>query len=113
MTALFTTVWVLLALCFSSLIYLSYQDYVHPRNVYGKWIEVDAPDYNTDVLFLNERGVYRNERLISTRFLFDGTTVTIKTGQGNYVYQVAGSDNKPLLKRLEPSIPPKRFAKGS
>lgn len=105
------TIFVLLALGFSSLLYFSYQDYVHPKHVYGRWIEVGAPPYQTEVLTLNAQGVFRNDRLIATQFDFDGKRITVSTGGGASVYQVAGTFNSPQLRRLQPNSPTQRFVK--
>ncbi|MEF1256171.1 DUF2850 domain-containing protein [Vibrio sp. M260112] len=105
------TIFVLLALGFSSLLYFSYQDYVHPKHVYGQWIEVGAPPYQTEVLTLNAQGVFRNDRLIATQFDFDGKRITVSTGGGTSVYQVAGTFNSPQLRRLQPNSPTQRFVK--
>lgn len=105
------TIFVLLALGFSSLLYFSYQDYVHPKHVYGRWIEVGAPPYQTEVLTLNAQGVFRNDRLIATQFDFDGKRITVSTGGGISVYQVAGTFNSPQLRRLQPNSPTQRFVK--
>ncbi|KJY82908.1 hypothetical protein TW81_11945 [Vibrio galatheae] len=107
----FIIIFVTLAVAFSSLLYFSYQDYVHPKHVYGRWIEVGAPPYRTEVLTLNSRGVYRNDRLIATQFEFDGKRITINTGGGRSIYQVAGTFDSPQLKRLEPNSPTQRFIK--
>lgn len=104
-------IFVLLTLGFSSLLYFSYQDYIHPKHVYGNWIEVGAPPYQTEILTLNAQGVYRNNRLIATQFEFDGKRITVSTGRGKSIYQVAGTFNSPQLRRLEPNSPTQRFIK--
>ncbi|MEF1289497.1 DUF2850 domain-containing protein [Vibrio sp. M260118] len=108
---IFVFIFMLLAICFSSLLYFSYQDYTHPKHVYGKWIEIGAPKYKTEVLTLNEKGVYRNNRLVATQFEFDGKRITVQTGRGNSVYQLAGTFKSPQLKRLVPNSPTQRFIK--
>tara|TARA_Y100001960_G_C14775003_1_gene882613 strand:+ start:2711 stop:3124 length:414 start_codon:yes stop_codon:yes gene_type:complete len=100
-----------LAIGFSSLIYFSYNDYVHPKHVYGTWIEVGAPPYSTEILTLNEQGVFRNHRLVSTSFEFDGERIFVKTGSGTTIYQIAGTFNSPQLRRLQPNSPIQRFIK--
>ncbi|KGY14196.1 hypothetical protein NM22_01695 [Vibrio tubiashii] len=108
---IFVFIFISLAVCFSSLLYFSYQDYTHPKHVYGKWIEIGAPKYKTEVLTLNEKGVYRNNRLVATQFAFDGKRITVETGRGNSVYQLAGTFKSPQLKRLVPNSPTQRFIK--
>ncbi|UPQ89560.1 DUF2850 domain-containing protein [Vibrio sinaloensis] len=105
------SVFVLLAVGFGSLLYFSYQDYVHPKHVYGRWIEVGAPPYQTEVLELNASGVFRNERLVATHFDFDGKQVFIETGNGIAIYQIAGTFDSPQLRRLQPNSPTQRFIK--
>lgn len=104
-------VFISLAIGFSSLLYFSYQDYVHPKHVYGRWIEVGAPPYQTEVLTLNAQGVFRNNRLVSTQFEFDGKRITVNTGSGISVYQIAGTFDSPQLRRLTPNSPTQRFIK--
>ncbi|MFM2587273.1 DUF2850 domain-containing protein [Vibrio sp. TBV020] len=104
-------VFLLLAAGFSSLLYVSYQDYIHPKHVYGNWIEVGAPPYQTEVLTLNAQGVYRNNRLVSTQFEFDGKRITVQTGGGTSIYQIAGTFSSPQLRRLQPNSPTQRFIK--
>ncbi|NAW68804.1 DUF2850 domain-containing protein [Vibrio sp. V27_P1S3P104] len=98
-----------LALIFSMLIYFSYQDYTHPKHVYGSWIEIGTPPHLTEVLTFNEQGVFRNERLISTQFGFDGRSIEVTTGSGITIYQLSGTQKSPQLRRIEPLIPHQRF----
>lgn len=100
-----------LTLGFASLLYFSYQDYVHPKHVYGQWIEIGAPPYQTEILTLNAQGVFRNGRLIATQFEFDGKKITVSTGGGTSIYQLAGTFSSPQLRRLQPNSPTQRFVK--
>lgn len=100
-----------LAAGFAALILFSYRDFVDPKHVYGSWIEIGTPEYQTEVLTLNEQGVFRNGRMVSTRFKFDGKRIEIKTGRGVSIYQLAGTTSSPQLKRLDPSLPIQRFVK--
>lgn len=96
---------------FAALILVSYRDYVDQSHVYGTWIEIGTPPYQTDVLTLNDQGVFRNGRMVSTQFEFDGKTISIKTGGGVSLYQMAGTPNSPQLKRLKPDLPAQRLIK--
>lgn len=100
-----------LAAAFAALILFSYRDFVDPKHVYGSWIEIGTPEYQTEILTLNDQGVFRNGRMVSTQFEFDGKTVEIKTGRGVSVYQLAGTPRSPQLKRLDPRLPIQRFVK--
>ncbi|NOH99860.1 DUF2850 domain-containing protein [Vibrio kanaloae] len=91
--------------------YQTHQQSVSPSNVYGTWIEIAAPPYNTDILTLSDKGVIMNHRLISTAFDFDGQIVTINTGSGKTVYTISGAYDSPRLKRLVPSTPSQQFIK--
>lgn len=103
----------ILGVAFAMLLYVSYQDYVNPKHVFGSWIEIGAPNYQTEVLRFNEQGVYRNDRLISTNFEFDGAAITIRTGNGIFVYELSGTFNSPQLKRTQPiNLCSVLFAKG-
>ncbi len=99
------------ALACGALIYFSYQSFTNPKQVYGSWIEINAPGYHTEVLTLNDQGVFRNNRLVSTNFKYDGRKILIKTGKGRSVYALAGTDKSPQLKRIEPASPVQRFIK--
>ncbi|SJL84161.1 DUF2850 domain-containing protein [Vibrio palustris] len=91
--------------------YSSYQDYINPKQVYGKWIEIGVPSYDTEVMTLSDRGVYQNNRLISTKFKFDGTLITIKTGEGVTQYERITLHNVPKLKLITPNSTSKMFVK--
>ncbi|MDE1241149.1 DUF2850 domain-containing protein [Vibrio aestuarianus] len=99
------------AVGFAALLFFSYQDYTHPKKVYGSWIEIGAPSYSTEIMTFNEKGVFRNSRLISTNFNYDGKEIEIRTGDGITIYQQSGTINSPQLKRIEPSTPNQRFIK--
>lgn len=108
---LLTTLFISLTIGFSSLLYFSYQDYINPKHVYGRWVEIGTPPYNTEILELSESGVLRNERLIATHFEFDGKNVYVTTGEGTSVYQITGTFDSPQLKRMQPNSPRQRFVK--
>ncbi len=99
------------ALAFGALIFFGYQSYTNPNQVYGSWIEINAPDYHTEVLTLNEQGVFRNHRLVSTNFEYDGKKIKVETGDGLSVYMISGTEKSPQLKRIEPVSPAQRFIK--
>ncbi len=82
-----------------------------PANVYGEWIEIGAPIYNTEVLDFRPQGVYRNNRLVSTTYSFNGKQITIITGNGEVTYEFAGTDSSPQIKRTGTNAPPQRFIK--
>ncbi|MGY2572345.1 DUF2850 domain-containing protein [Vibrio sp. C8] len=105
-----TTLGVAALLC-GALIYFGYQAYTNPSQVYGSWIEINAPGYRTEVITLSDQGVFRNHRLISTSFEYDGKNIKIETGQGRSVYALAGTENSPQLKRIQPASPIQRFIK--
>ncbi|MBE4584896.1 hypothetical protein BOO29_07915 [Vibrio navarrensis] len=96
---------------FSYRIYIEYQKYIDPSNVYGDWIEIGAPPYQTEILTLSNKGVYRNNRLIATSYQFNGKRITIETGIGLTVYQLAGNANSPQLRRIIPDSPTQRLVK--
>ncbi len=100
-----------IALGCGALIFYGYQSYTSPKQVYGSWIEINAPGYYTEVLTLNDQGVFRNNRLVSTNFDYDGKKILIKTGKGRAVYALAGTEQSPQLKRIEPASPVQRFIK--
>jgi len=99
------------ALACGSIIYFSYLSYINPKQVYGSWVELNAPDYRQEILTLNDKGVFRNNRLVSTSFEYDGKNIEIKTGKGRAIYALAGTTSSPQLKRIQPALPVQRFIK--
>ncbi len=41
---------------FAYQLHVSYQDYINPEHVYGEWIEIGAPPYQTERLILPPMG---------------------------------------------------------
>lgn len=109
--SLFWIVLFTIAAGFATLLLVSYQEYTSPKNVYGSWIEIGTPSYSTEVLTLNTNGVFRNNRLVSTQFEYDGEQIVINTGIGVTIYQLTGTTNSPQLKRIKPAMPLQRFIK--
>ncbi len=99
------------ALVCGALIYFGYKSYINPTQVYGSWIELNAPSYDTEIITLNEKGVFRNHYLVSTNFKFNGKRIEIKTGKGRAIYELAGTEKSPQLKRVQPVSPMQRFIK--
>jgi len=89
-----------------TLIFLSYQNYVNPKHIYGTWVEFNVLASRQDILVFGDNGVSRNDHLITTRFKYDGKTITFTTGEGKTVYRIAGTKNIPQLKRMQPKSPP-------
>ncbi|WP_428796904.1 DUF2850 domain-containing protein [Vibrio kasasachensis] len=96
---------------FSVLIYFSYQDYIAPENVYGRWLEVGTPSYNRASIEFNQDGVFRNQRMVATQFEFDGRQIHVTTGSGISIYQLTVAKQTPQLKRIQPNSPTQRFVK--
>ncbi|MGR5132421.1 DUF2850 domain-containing protein [Vibrio alfacsensis] len=90
-------------------LYASYTDYIDPNKIYGEWIEIGAPPYQTEHLNFTPDGVFRNHRLIATQFEFDGKQITLNTGLGKTAYQISGSHLSPQLRRVKPALPEQRF----
>ncbi|GEM75284.1 DUF2850 domain-containing protein [Vibrio sagamiensis] len=87
----------------------SYYRFVAPDNVYGQWVEIDAPSFQSEKLTLGQNGVFRNGRLIATQFDFDGEFVTINHSIGESIYKLAGTYVSPQLHRVHPPLPQQRF----
>ncbi|GAB2643905.1 DUF2850 domain-containing protein [Vibrio panuliri] len=95
----------------SVLIYQNYQQSIDPHRVYGRWIEIGTPTYDRATIEFNQDGVFRNNRLITTKFEFDGSQIRLETGSGWHVYQLSSRQNAPLLNRVQPNSPSQRFVK--
>lgn len=106
---LFWLLFVLIILAITILALLSYRNYTHPKHVYGSWFEIGTPSHLTEVLTFNEQGVFRNERLISTQFEFDGQRIKVTTGGGTSTYLLSGTRHSPQLRRVEPLVPHQQF----
>jgi len=78
--------------------------------LFGSWIEVGAPKYNTDTYTINKSGVYKNSRLLTTNYQFDGSELVVETGGGRYVYLLETKDS-PQLKRVHPRLPQLQLVK--
>lgn len=63
-----TLLFLALVTYFSYRIYIEYQEYIDPSNVYGDWIEIGAPPYQTEILTLSDKGVYLSLDQISSHF---------------------------------------------
>ncbi|GAD74576.1 DUF2850 domain-containing protein [Vibrio azureus] len=87
----------------------AYSNFIAPNNVYGQWVEIDAPPSQTERLTLSPEGVFRNDRLIATQFDFDGTFITINHSIGESIYKLSGSYVSPQLHRITPPLPRQRF----
>ncbi|MBA5761003.1 DUF2850 domain-containing protein [Vibrio sp. 404] len=96
---------------FSILIYSSYQQYIAPNNVYGRWLEVGTASYNRSSIEFNQNGVFRNQRMVATQFEFDGQQIHVETGSGISIYQLTRAKDTPQLKRIQPNSPTQRFVK--
>lgn len=105
---------VVLCLCIgaiSVIAHLNYQDSINPKHVYGTWLETGTPSYNSASIKFTDHGVYRNQRMISTQFDFDGKKIHVTTGSGVYIYQLSQANKIPQLRRIQPNSPTQRFVK--
>ncbi|MGF1843930.1 MULTISPECIES: DUF2850 domain-containing protein [Vibrio] len=92
-------------------LFSSYQDHVNPEQIYGDWIEIGAPKYQTDILNFSSKGFTHNHRLISTKFDYDGKKIHIKTNAGETTYELSGTFSSPQLLRIVPRKPRVTFIK--
>lgn len=93
------------------LIYQSYQESIDPKRVYGRWLEVGTSANTRYTIEFNETGVFRNNRLVTTKFEFNGNKIFIATGSGEYIYQLSNVKDIPRLRRLQPNSPTQHFVK--
>jgi len=85
------------------LMYYFYQQSALDRvkeKIYGEWIEVGAPPYDTERMVISERGVMIGSRHIATSFSFSGKKLVVRTGSGERVYILSGTHDNPQLKRV-------------
>lgn len=73
-----------------------------PSQLYGNWVELGVPTYAQDSFSINANGIYTHGRLINTQYEFDGSVLTYKHGDVEYVYQVEDENGSQLL-RIKPT----------
>lgn len=78
--------------------------------MYGAWVELKAPPYDTEVFELSAVGVTQNSRVISTEFRYTGSELSFYRGNAITEYQVVNHD-KTLLRRVRPAPSGVYFAK--
>lgn len=60
--------------------------------IYGVWDEQNVPLYIRESFEVREEGIYVLERIVDTRYEFDGTTLRYNYDDKNYVYKVTGTE---------------------
>jgi hypothetical protein len=94
-----------------TMLYQNYQEYIDPQVLYGKWIEIHVLSDRKETLVISKHGIFRNDKLVTTHFKYDGSEISFTTGEGEYRYQWNESLTSPQLKRLEPSKPEQTLIK--
>lgn len=74
----------------------------NPERIYGDWVELNAPPFQTQTITFNTEGVFRNYRFIATQFIFNGQTVSFTTGGGQATYRLSKETSSPRLVRISP-----------
>lgn len=98
------------AVVIGHLAYVSYQYYINPQRVYGEWIEIGMPSYDTENFIISESGVMAENRYITTSFTFDGETVRFYSGDMLYEYHIYGRNDE-RLRRVRGGEYPALFVK--
>ncbi|MBM7037002.1 DUF2850 domain-containing protein [Vibrio ulleungensis] len=104
------TVWLSLAGAVASLSMLYQTEVSRGDAVFGEWVEMKAPPYNTEIFELSAIGVTQNSRVVSTQFDYTGSTITFYRGDAQHEYQVVNRD-KSLIRRITPAPRGVYFAK--
>lgn len=55
-------------------------------NIYGVWVERNVAPYVAEQFELRPEGVFVNGRQVSTRYEWDGTTLSYRRGEDRYIY---------------------------
>ncbi len=71
------------------------------KQIYGIWDEQDVPSYARDIFEVRKEGIYIQDRLVDSHYLFDGKTLTYEYHNKEYVYQVKNA-NVTELERTAP-----------
>ena len=70
--------------------YISYLYHINPERVYGEWIELGMPPYDTENFTISEKGIIVENRYISTFFEFNGEKIYYYSGDEFYELQLYG-----------------------
>lgn len=91
--------------------YFLYLSYIDPKKIHGDWVEVGSPQYKTDIITFSEHGVSINQRIVSTRYEFDGINIRFSTGKGKFLYKKQIGSFPSKLKKVFPKNPTQHFIK--
>ncbi|NLS11893.1 DUF2850 domain-containing protein [Vibrio sp. SM6] len=91
--------------------YIVYRAQFEPSYVYGEWIEIGTPHYDTERLMFDQYGVKRDNKRIATGYDFDGKEIIVNTGRGRQIYRLTGNSDSPQLQRIHPRTPVQQFVK--
>ncbi len=94
-------VWITLSGVVGSMSLLYSKKITRPDIMFGEWVELDAPPYDTEVFKLTQLGVEQHNRIISTEFEFSGSEISYYRGNQKHSYQIIDR-NKTLIRRTEP-----------
>ena len=77
------------------------EDRTSPTHIYGEWIEQNVPAYARDRFVVREEGIYVEERIVDTDYVFDGKSLTY-TYQGKEYKYVIKDENASVMQRVAP-----------
>ena len=72
-----------------------------PANIYGEWIEMNAPRYARDRFVVREEGIYVEERIVDTDYVFNGQSL-IYTYNGKEYKFVMKDESGTVMQRIAP-----------
>lgn len=103
-------VWLALGGAVTSLSMLYQNEISRGEIMYGEWVELKAPPYDTEVFELSQLGVTQNSRVLSTEFQYTGSELSFYRGDSISKYQIVNRD-KTLMRRMRPAPTGVFFAK--
>ncbi len=71
--------------------------------LYGVWEEQDVPGYAKDSFEVRKEGIYIAERVVDTRYSFDGRTLQYEFEGKTFEYKVQRDEHTTELLRVSPT----------
>ncbi len=71
--------------------------------LYGVWEEQDVPGYARDSFEVRKEGIYISERIVDTRYSFDGRTLLYEFEGKTFEYKVKRDEDTTELLRVSPT----------
>ncbi|WED21242.1 DUF2850 domain-containing protein [Vibrio sp. JC009] len=81
--------------------YIEKQEYQNKVQIYGEWIEQGVPHFARDRFIVREEGIYVEERIVDTKYTFNGRELRYHYEGKEFVYKVK-NEEMTELQRVAP-----------